>query len=97
MLSQRYPGDAAVLRGYRGDEAMKELIKHIAQAMVDHPEQVEVTEVAGVRTLVLELKVAKADRGYIIGKQGHNASAIRTILNAASAKTRKRVQLEILE
>jgi hypothetical protein len=76
---------------------MKDLIHRIALAMVDHPEQVEVTEVEGNQTTVLELKVAKEDLGKIIGKQGRNARAIRTILGAASAKLKKRTVLEILE
>jgi len=76
---------------------MKELIKRIVQAMVDDPEQIEISEIEGNRVSVLELKVAKADIGKIIGKQGRNALAIRTILNAASGKLRKRVMLEILE
>ena len=76
---------------------MKELIKYIAQAMVDHPEQVEVSEVEGSRVSVFELKVAKVDIGKIIGKQGRNARAIRTILFAASAKVKKRTVLEIIE
>ncbi len=76
---------------------MKELIKYIAQAMVDHPEQVEISEVEGSRVSVLELKVDKADMGKIIGKRGRNAGAIRTILGAASAKVKKRTILEIIE
>jgi predicted RNA-binding protein YlqC (UPF0109 family) len=76
---------------------MKELIKFIAEALVDKPDQVEVTEVEGERTSVLELKVAKEDLGKIIGKQGRTARAIRTILAAASAKINKRVVLEIME
>jgi len=76
---------------------MKELIKFIAEALVDKPSQVEVTEVEGERTSVLELKVAKEDLGKIIGKQGRTARAIRTILAAASAKINKRVVLEIME
>jgi hypothetical protein len=76
---------------------MKELIKFIAKALVDKPDQVEVTEVEGERTSVLELKVAKEDLGKIIGKQGRTARAIRTILAAASAKINKRVVLEIME
>lgn len=76
---------------------MKELIKYIVQAMVDHPEQVEVSEVEGNRVSVLELKVAKADMGKIIGKQGRNAHAIRTILSAAAGKVKKRTILEIIE
>jgi hypothetical protein len=76
---------------------MKDLIKYIAQALVDHPEVVEVAEVEGTQTSVLELKVAKDDLGKIIGKQGRTARAIRTILSAASAKIKKRCVLEIIE
>ena len=76
---------------------MKELIKYIAQALVDNPEQVEVSEVEGNQTSVLELKVAKEDLGKVIGKQGRTARAMRTILSAASAKIKKRSVLEIIE
>jgi predicted RNA-binding protein YlqC (UPF0109 family) len=80
-----------------GDEEMKDLITRIAKAMVDQPDQVQVTEVEGNQTTVLELKVAKEDLGKIIGKEGRNARAIRTILGAASAKVKKRTVLEIIE
>jgi predicted RNA-binding protein YlqC (UPF0109 family) len=76
---------------------MKELIKHIAQSLVDNPDKVEVTEVIGEQTSVIELRVAKEDLGKVIGKQGRTAHAIRTILFAASAKVHKRAVLEILE
>ena len=76
---------------------MKEMIKYIAQALVDNPELVEVSEVEGNQTSVLELKVAKEDLGKVIGKQGRTARAMRTILSAASAKLKKRSVLEILE
>jgi hypothetical protein len=76
---------------------MKELIYYIAQALVDHPEQVAVSEVEGNQTSVLELKVAKEDLGKVIGKQGRTARAMRTILGAASAKIKKRTVLEIIE
>ena len=76
---------------------MKELIKYIAQALVDDPEAVEVSEVVGEQCSVIELKVAKDDMGKIIGKQGRTALAIRTILRAASAKIKKRSIFEILE
>lgn len=76
---------------------MKELIRCIAQALVDHPEQVSVSEVEGNQTSVLELKVAKEDLGKVIGKQGRTARAMRTILSAASAKLKKRTVLEIIE
>jgi predicted RNA-binding protein YlqC (UPF0109 family) len=76
---------------------MKDLIGYIAQALVDHPEQVNVTEVEGDQTTVLELKVAKEDIGKVIGKQGRTVRSMRTILNAASAKIKKRTVLEIVE
>lgn len=76
---------------------MKELIKYIAQALVDHPDQVSVAEVEGNQTSVLELKVAKEDLGKVIGKQGRTARAMRTILSAASAKVKRRSVLEIIE
>lgn len=76
---------------------MKDLIKYIAQALVDKPEEVSVEEVEGNQTSVLELKVAKEDLGKVIGKQGRTARAMRTILSAASAKVKKRTVLEILE
>ena len=68
---------------------MKDLIGYIAQALVDHPEQVKISEVERDQKDVLELKVAKEDIGKVIGKQGRTARAMRTILSAASAKTKK--------
>jgi predicted RNA-binding protein YlqC (UPF0109 family) len=76
---------------------MKDLITRLAKALVDNPDQVQVTEVEGNQTTVLELKVAKEDLGKVIGKEGRNARAMRTILGAASAKLKKRTVLEILE
>jgi hypothetical protein len=76
---------------------MKDLIKYISQALVDNPDQVEVTEVIGEQTSVIELRVAKEDLGKVIGKQGRTAKAIRTILSATSAKVHKRAVLEIIE
>jgi predicted RNA-binding protein YlqC (UPF0109 family) len=76
---------------------MKELIEYIAKALVDDPDQVEVSEVVGDQTSVLELKVAKDDLGKVIGKQGRSARAMRTILSAASTKLQKRTVLEIIE
>ena len=80
-----------------GVPTMKELIMRIAQSLVDSPDKVEVTEIIGEQTSVIELRVAKEDLGKVIGKQGRTAQAIRTILNAAGAKVRKRAVLEILE
>jgi len=76
---------------------MKQLVEMMAKALVDKPEEVEVTEVEGEQTTVIELKVAKDDLGKIIGKQGRTARAMRTIIGAASTKIRKRSVLEIIE
>ena len=76
---------------------MKELIKNIAQAIVENPEQVKVKEVEGRYASVLELTVAKEDMGKVIGKHGRTAHAIRTILTAASGKTKRHTVLEIME
>ena len=76
---------------------MKDLIKGIAEFLVDHPEQVNVTENKGGSTSIFELSVAKADVGKVIGKQGRTASAIRTILSAAAARENRRSVLEILD
>jgi predicted RNA-binding protein YlqC (UPF0109 family) len=76
---------------------MKDLVGYIVAALVDNPEQVAIEEVVGNRASVLELKVAKEDLGKIIGKKGRTAQAIRTILNASSAKTKKRTIFEIVE
>ncbi len=76
---------------------MRELIELIAKALVDHPEEVRVTEIEGEKTSVIELSVAKNDLGKVIGKEGRTAKAIRTILTAISSKSKKRVLLEIVE
>jgi len=76
---------------------MKDLIEIIAKALVDYPDDVEVKEVEGEATTVLELRVSQADLGKVIGKQGRTARAIRTILGASGMKMKKRFVLEILE
>ena len=76
---------------------MKDLLIRIAQALVDDPEQVQITEVEGSQTTVLELRVAKSDMGKVIGKQGRTVNAIRDILYAASGKAGKWYVLEIVE
>jgi predicted RNA-binding protein YlqC (UPF0109 family) len=73
------------------------LIEYLARGLVDHPEEVAVEEVDEPDALVFELKVAEQDLGKVIGKQGRTAKALRTVLSAASSKTRRRVMLEILE
>ncbi len=76
---------------------MKDLIIVIAKALVDFPDQVEIREVVGEKTTVLELRVAKEDLGKVVGKQGKTARAMRTILNANATKLKKRAVLEIIE
>ena len=76
---------------------MKDLVSFIAQALVDNPDEVSVSEIEGEQTSVIELRVAKDDLGKIIGKHGRTAQSIRTILSAASAKHKKRAVLEIVE
>ena len=76
---------------------MKELVEFIARSLVDNPDEVQVNEVDGEQVTVLELKVAKEDRGKVIGRQGRTARAMRTILGAASIRANKRAVLEIVE
>lgn len=76
---------------------LKQIVQFVAEALVDHPEDVSVEEVQGEQTSVIELRVAKDDMGKVIGKQGRTARAVRTVLNAAATKIKKRVVLEIIE
>jgi predicted RNA-binding protein YlqC (UPF0109 family) len=76
---------------------MKDILETMARAMVDQPELVSVTEIGGVHASIFELSVAKDDVGKIIGKQGRNADALRTLLKAAAAKMKKRAVLEIMD
>lgn len=76
---------------------IKQLVEDIAKALVDRPDKVQVREIEGEQTTVLELRVASEDLGKVIGKQGKTARAIRTILGGAGVKVRKRLVLEILE
>ncbi len=81
----------------RGRAMMRDLVTTIVKAIVDYPNAVEVKEVDGERTTVIELRVAKEDVGKVIGKQGRIAEAIRVILGAAGAKIKRKIELEILE
>jgi len=76
---------------------VKELVEHLARALVNHPEAVEVRETQSDTASIFELTVATEDLGRIIGKQGRTAKSLRTILNAAAAKTNRKVVLEIVE
>lgn len=74
---------------------MKELVMAIAQSLVEHPEEVTVTEKQDGDEMILELKVAPSDVGKVIGKQGRIAKAIRAVVKAAASKEEKKVVLEI--
>ena len=76
---------------------MKELVELIAKALVDNPDKVQVSQLDGEQSSIIELKVAQEDLGKIIGKQGRTAQAIRVILGAAGMKLKKRFNLELIE
>ena len=74
----------------------KEFLLYIIKALVDEPDEVEINVVEGEKSTIFELKVAQADIGKVIGKSGRIAKSIRTILNAAIARSGKRISLDIL-
>ncbi|MFH1961444.1 MAG: KH domain-containing protein [bacterium] len=76
---------------------MKELTEYLVKSLVDKPEAVKVTEVVSERSVILEVSVAEDDIGRVIGKQGKTIGAIRIMLNAAAAKMKKRVVLELMD
>lgn len=75
---------------------MKELIETIAQALVDHPEEVKVDEVASDHQITYQLSVHSEDVGKVIGKKGRIAKAVRTVVTSAAVKQDKRVAVEII-
>lgn len=76
---------------------MKQLVEMIIKALVDHPDEIEITEVEGEKTIIYELKVNDSDVGKIIGKHGKTINSIRTLLRAVVTKEGKKVMLEILQ
>ena len=76
---------------------MKELVELIAKSLVDNPDRVQVSQIDGEQSSIIELKVAPEDVGKVIGKQGRNVQAIRIILGAAGMKLKKRFILELIE
>jgi predicted RNA-binding protein YlqC (UPF0109 family) len=76
---------------------LREVVESVAKSLVDNPNGVNVVEIEGEKTVVIELRVDKADVGKVIGKQGRIARALRTILSAMGRRAGKRVVLEILE
>jgi predicted RNA-binding protein YlqC (UPF0109 family) len=79
------------------DTQMKDLVEFVAKALVDEVGKIEISEIAGNQTNIIELKVAKEDIGKVIGKRGIHADAIRRIVHAIGGKHKKRYLLEILE
>ena len=76
---------------------MKDLVEVIAKALVDYPNEVVVTETETDKSIVLELHVAQADMGKVIGKQGRIAKAIRSVVKAAASKSEKKVIVDIMQ
>ncbi len=76
---------------------MQQLLHTIVKALVDYPEAVEVTQVDGETTCILEIRVAPEDIGKVIGRQGRNIASLRTLLHAIGAKEKKHILLEVLE
>ncbi len=74
---------------------MKELVEYVARGLVDHPEQVKVTESVDRDTVFLELRVSPDEVGRVIGREGRLANALRTLLRISAARSRKRVVLDI--
>ena len=77
--------------------SMKDLVEFISKALVDETSRIEISEIEGNQTNIIELKVAKEDIGKVIGRQGTTADAIRTIINCAAAKLSKRYILQIID
>lgn len=76
---------------------MKELLEIIAKRLVDHPDQIVVTEIENDNSVILELKVAEDDMGKVIGKQGRIAKSIRAVVKAASVHEDKKYIVEIVQ
>lgn len=76
---------------------MKELLEYIVKALVDHPEEIRITEVDGERTAIFELRCHQNDIGKVIGKNGKTVGAIRVLLSTAAARQGRRAMVEIVE
>ena len=76
---------------------MKKLVEVIAKSLVEHPDEVVVTETENEKTILVELRVAPSDMGKVIGKQGRIAKAIRAVVKAAASKVEKKVIVEIMQ
>ena len=76
---------------------MKELIEYVVKTLIDHPEDLRLTEIEGERTIVYELRCHPEDVGKVIGKSGKTVGAIRTLLSTVAARQNKRAMLEVVE
>jgi len=76
---------------------VREMLEYILKKIVDHPEDVEVREVTGSAVVILEVKVNVADKGKVIGREGKNINALRTLIRAAAAKEKKKVDITVLQ
>lgn len=76
---------------------MREMLEYIVRALVDHPDDVRITEVEGERTIIYELRCNPEDVGKVIGKNGKTVGAIRTLLSTAAARQNRRAMLEVVE
>ncbi len=76
---------------------MKELIEYVVKALVDHPDDLRITEIEGERTIVFELRCHPEDVGKVIGKSGKTVGAIRTLLSTVAARQNRRAMLEVVE
>lgn len=87
------------MTGVRGREVMpmREFIEYVVKALVDHPDEVTITQIDGEKTVIFELRCNESDIGKVIGKNGRTIKAIRTLLGSAAAKANIRAMLEIVE
>jgi len=76
---------------------MKELIEYVVKVLVDHPEDIRISEIEGERTIVYELRCHPEDVGKVIGKSGKTVGAIRTLLSTVAARQNRRAMLEVVE
>ena len=76
---------------------MKELIEYVVKTLVDHPEELLVSEIEGERTIVFELRCHPDDVGKVIGKSGKTVGALRTLLSTVAARQNRRAMLEVVE
>ncbi|MGD9781474.1 MAG: KH domain-containing protein [Kiritimatiellia bacterium] len=76
---------------------MKELIEYVVKTLVDHPDDLRITEIEGERTIVFELRCHPDDVGKVIGKSGKTVGAIRTLLSTVAARQNRRAMLEVVE